>query len=93
MGVLRAIAAGEVIPRIIAPAKWSDLVHSIGSFEAQGWMIDAFKRSDGMKYVQAVVAPDGRTGDFDHFHNREGDPFCLLDDDEQDRVCDVLDAQ
>jgi hypothetical protein len=92
MTVLRAIASGELVPKILTPAKWIDVHHTIGVFEAGGWRLEAFRRSSGMKYVQAVTAPDGRIGKFEDFEAREGDPFCLLEDDEQDLVCAVLDA-
>jgi hypothetical protein len=55
-----------------------------------GWSIEAFKRNFGMKYVQEVRAPDGRTGDYQSFAAREGNPFSLLEDDEQDAICEIL---
>lgn len=45
-----------------------------------------------MKYVQSVRASDGRTDDYDYFEEREGNPFHLLADDEQDAICDVLET-
>jgi hypothetical protein len=92
MKVLRAIASGELVPKILTPAKWIDVHHTIGVFQAGGWRLEAFRRSSGMKYVQVVTAPDGRIGKFEDFEAREGDPFCLLEDDEQDLVCAVLDG-
>lgn len=55
-----------------------------------GWSIAAFKRDFGMKYVQEVRAPDGRNGDYKAFAAREGNPFSLLEDDEQDIICEIL---
>jgi hypothetical protein len=91
--ILRGIANEEIVPHVIYPPQgWKTLFHTVGEFEAAGWRIEAFKRSEGMKYVQKATAPDGRTGDYDLFDAREGDPFCLLEDGEQDRLCDVLDG-
>lgn len=93
MTVLRRIASGAVRPRVIYPADgWGHVWHSIGEFEVDDWVIEAFKRTSGMKYVQSVRAPDGRTADYDYFEEREGNPFHLLEDDEQDAISDVLDA-
>ena len=49
-----------------------------------GWSIE------GMKYVQEARAPDGRTGDYKSFAVREGNPFSLLEDDEQDTISEIL---
>lgn len=93
MAVLRRIATGMARPHIIHPADgWRHLWHTIGQFEADGWIVDAFKRTSGMRYVSSVRAPDGRTADYEYFEGREGDPFSLLEDDEQDALCDVLDG-
>jgi hypothetical protein len=49
------------------------------------WRLDFMR-----EYVQEVRAPDGRTGDYESFAAREGNPFSLLDDDEQDAICEIL---
>jgi hypothetical protein len=91
IAVLRRIAAGTTRPRIVFPADgWQSLWHNIGEFEVEGWVIEAFKRNHGTKYVQSVRAPDGRTVDYRYFEEREGNPFQLLENDEQDAICDVL---
>jgi len=43
-----------------------------------------------MKYVQGARSPDGRTGDYETFAAREGNPFSLLEDEEQDAICEIL---
>jgi hypothetical protein len=91
MDVLRRIASGSARPQVVFPAKgWKHLWHGVGEFTLDGWSIEAFKRNFGMKYVQEVRAPDGRTGDYETFAAREGNPFSLLDDDEQDAICEIL---
>lgn len=54
------------------------------------WSIEGFKRNFGMKYVQEARSPDGWIGTFETFHAREGNPFSLLEDDEQDAICELL---
>lgn len=68
------------------------LWHGVGDFEVDGWTIEAWKRNCGMKYVHSARAPDGRTSNYKHFKAREGNPFSLLEDAEQDAICDVLES-
>jgi hypothetical protein len=91
MGVLRRIANGSARPQVVFPANgWTLLWHGVGELTMDGWSIEAFKRNFGMKYVQEARAPDGRTGDYKSFAAREGNPFMLLEDDEQDAICEIL---
>lgn len=91
--VLRRIANGSALPQVVFPANgWRHLFHAVGEFTMHGWSIAAFKRNFGMKYVQAARSPDGRTGDYGTFASREGNPFSLLEDDEQDAICEILEG-
>lgn len=91
--MLRLVANGSARPEAIFPVRgWKHLYHGIGEFRVDGWSIEAFKRNFGMKYVQAARSPDGRAGAYETFHAREGDPFSLLEDDEQDAICEVLEV-
>lgn len=91
MEVLRRIAGGAARPEIVRPADgWKHLYHAIGEFRVEGWSIEAFKRNFGMKYVQEARSPDGRIGTFETFQAREGNPFSLLEDDEQDAICELF---
>jgi hypothetical protein len=93
MDVLRRIANGFARPQVVLPARgWKHLWQGVGEFTVNGWSIKAFKRNFGMKYVQEVRAPDGRTGDYKAFAAREGNPFSLLEDDEQDVICEILEG-
>ena len=56
-------------------------------------VVEAFKRNSGMKYVQEARAPDGRTGDYESFAAREGNPYSLLEDDEQDAISRILEGR
>ena len=92
MALLRKIAAGEHPVVMPEGSRWKDVQHGVGTFQVDGWTIKAFRRSTGMKYVQQATAPDGRTSSYDDFEKREGDPYCLLEDAEQDAVDRLLDA-
>jgi hypothetical protein len=94
MDVLRRIASGSARPQVVSPADgWKRLYHGIGEFIVDGWSIQAFKCNFGMKYVQEARAPDGRTGDYESFAAREGNPFSLLEDDEQDAISEILEGR
>lgn len=92
IAVLRKIIRREAIPRVIFPesGRWRELWHSIGEFEVDGWRIEAWKRNEGMNYVHLAVAPDGRKATYDDFEKREGNPYALLDNEEQDALDDIL---
>lgn len=91
MDILRRIATGSVRPQVVFPRDgWKHLWHGVGEFIVDGWSIEAFKRNFGMKYVQEARSPDGRTGDYETFASREGNPFSLLEDNEQDAICEIL---
>ena len=93
VAVLRRILSGEAVPQLVSPKSgWKHLFHSIGEFTADGWAIHAFKRNEGVKYVDRAIAPDGRAGNFDFFASREGGPIDLLEDDEQDRLDAIIEA-
>jgi hypothetical protein len=93
MTVLRRVANGEIRPELVEPKDgWQHLQHTWGEFRVDGWMIEAFRRDYGMKYVQRALAPDGRSGDYASFAAREGNPFNLLEDDEQDAICAILET-
>jgi hypothetical protein len=95
MAVLRRIACGKARPNVLEPrtGRWRDLFHAIGEFECEGWRFEAWKRNWGIGYLHSVTAPDGRRAGYDDFERREGDPFCLLEDDEQDALERVLEAE
>jgi hypothetical protein len=91
MNVLRRIATGSARPQVVFPAKgWKHVWHGIGEFTVDGWSIEAFRRNFGMKYVQAARGSDGRTGDYQSFASSEDNSFSLLEDDEQDAICEIL---
>jgi len=90
VALLRRVISGEVRIRLARP--WREVIHTLGQFEIDGWKLIAFKRSHGVKYLDSAVAPDGRTGTYDSWEAREGNPVHLLADDEQDRLDDIIEG-
>lgn len=95
MAVLRRIVRGQAVPSVLRPytCRWSDLFHAIGEFECDGWRIEAWKRNYGIGHLHSVTAPDGRRAGYDDFEQGEGDPFHLLEDDEQDALERLLEGK
>ena len=88
--LLRRVIAGDATIEVKVP--WKTVHHTYGGFTIDGWRFVGFRSSCGIKYVDNVVAPDGRSGTFDSFENREGNPVALLTDDEQDLLDDIIEA-
>jgi hypothetical protein len=88
MALLRRAISGESLIEIERP--WPTLFHCYGNFEIDGWRLTAFKRNRGIKY--RAVAPDGRSGTYDSWSAREGNPVHHLTDDEQNRLDDIIEG-
>lgn len=74
MAALRRVIAVEA--EVIVEQPWTEVRHTCGLFEINGWKFSAFKRGYGVKYINEVTAPDGRRGTIDSFDRREGMPSC-----------------
>lgn len=93
VALLRRVLAGEARVAMVAPPlRWSDVFHMLGDVTVEGWRLTFFRRGQGVKYVDEAVAPDGRRSRYPDLDAREGNPVFLLDDDEQDRLDDLMDA-
>ena len=90
VALLRRVIAGE--SEIVVERPWSEVCHTHGLFEIDGWKFLAFKRNYGVKYIAGTVAPDGRRGTIDTFDAREGDPVMLLTNAEQDAFDDIIES-
>ena len=92
VALLRRILAGSAVPAMVAPPlAWTQLYHSVGELRVEGWLLRLFVRDGGLSYCQGVEAPDGRRADHEEMDGREGEPVGLLDDDEQARLCALVD--
>lgn len=92
VALYRRVLAGEVEARMLAPpTRWSDLWHAAGEIRIDGWALRLAVRESGISYTAAATAPDGRHSDYEAFEAREGDPYALLEDDEQRRLDALVD--
>lgn len=92
VALLRRILAGDVVPAMVAPPlAWTDVYHSVGELRVDGWTLRLFRRSEGFGYCEEAVDPSGRKADYDAMVEREGEPFGLLEDDEQERLRALVD--
>ncbi|RXH24205.1 hypothetical protein XH99_29530 [Bradyrhizobium nanningense] len=90
MALLRRAIVGESHIELKYP--WAEVFHSYGQFAIEGWKLTAFKRNYGIKYLDAALSPDGRTGTYDSWQAREGNPVHLLLDEEQDRLDELIEG-
>jgi len=93
LDLLRRVLAGRTDARMVAPPLlWSDVWHEAGELRIDGWTLRLSAREGGISYTVEAVAPDGRRSDQETFEAREGDPFALLSDGEQE-LLDVMFAR
>jgi hypothetical protein len=87
VSLYRRLLVGEAEARMLAPpVRWSDLWQAEGEIRIEGWTLRLAVRESGISYTAAATAPDGRHSDYEAFEAREGDPYALLEDDEQQRL-------
>lgn len=90
--LFRRLLTGEAEARMLAPpARWSDIWHAAGEIRIDGWTLRLATRNGGISYTAGATAPDGRSSDHEDFEAREGDPYALLADDEQERLDALFD--
>lgn len=72
--ILTTIAAGDITPYAEGPT-WHEVFTGNVAFIACDWRIVVFNDCGEYDYIDLVVAPDGRVGDYDDW-----DPEPLLED-------------
>lgn len=77
--VFRQALRGEITVKLRGFESWSDIGSGNFSFEFGEWVIVVFNDCMEFDYVDNVIAPDGRTAEFEHW---EVDPVGLLTDGE-----------
>jgi hypothetical protein len=77
--LLRRAAADE-IPVHLAEGQqsWDEVYAGNVTFAIDGWRVTFFNDCGELDYTDEVIAPDGRTADFDEFCNELGDIACPL---------------
>lgn len=92
VALLRRMLVGEAVPAMVAPPlAWTDVYHSVGELRVDGWTLLLFRRGEGLGYCEEATDPSGRRADYDAMTEREGEPFGLLEDDEQERLRALVD--
>ena len=73
---------------------WEDRYCGDIEFSVQGWRITFFNDCDELDYVDSVVAPDGRTGEFSEWSDQVEDgcnnPLDLLTREEHAKLEELL---
>lgn len=68
---------------------WNEQFAGDVRFIVDGWEIVIFNDCDDFDYVDSVISPDGRRGEFDDWYS-DVEPSNLLTDEEFDSVCRVF---
>jgi hypothetical protein len=64
--ILNKIGRGELVPKLKDPSRtWADAFAGDVEFLVDGWTIVIFNDCMDWDYVDSVITPDGRTGDFE----------------------------
>jgi hypothetical protein len=93
VALLRRVLSGGARMRLVAPPlRWTDVYHGAGLIAVEGWWLRLYRGTKGIRYLEEAVAPDGRRSGYDLLSAREGDPYALLEDDEQERLADLVEA-
>lgn len=79
MDVFKRVANKEIIP-FIKPGthNWEETFCGNVSFIVAGWEIVIFNDCDDWDYVDSVVSPDGRTGEYEDWESKYDDSGELL---------------
>ena len=71
--VLRAVGEDRAVVRLKDPTQpWPHVHAGNVVFQVLGWEISVFNDAGDFDYIDSVVAPDGRTGEFEDWTNDEG---------------------
>jgi hypothetical protein len=64
--LLRRVGAGEVEPRLVVAARpWWEVYAGNVEYMVDGWRVEVFNDCNDWDYIDRVVAPDGRDGEYD----------------------------
>jgi hypothetical protein len=92
MVLFRRVIAGEITVR--TDVRWTQAYHDLGRFTIDGWWFAGFRRDWGIKHIVEALSPDKqRQSTWKDFEAREGNPFSLLTDDEQEAFCKLLEGE
>jgi hypothetical protein len=88
----RAAAAGEEPIRLVSGKAWRDLFHEEGEIRIGRLRLRLFKRDNGARGTVHARHDDGRVSDFERLHAMGPDPLHVMDEDEFEKLCGLLEA-
>jgi hypothetical protein len=91
--LLRQVGRGEVAARLVAPScSWQQVYAGNVEFDINGYRVVIFNDCDELDYVDSVVTPDNRVGDFEEWYAQGEEPISLLTKVEQVAIASKLRA-
>jgi 2,3-bisphosphoglycerate-dependent phosphoglycerate mutase len=72
--------------------QWNEVYAGNVRFRMGEYQVVIFNDCDSLDYVDSVIAPDGRMGDFDAWFALRTEPVSLLNDREKQLLQDLLDS-
>lgn len=71
--LLRKIGKGEIIPKLMNEGHtWEATYAGNVSYVVDGWEIVIFNDCDSWDYIDSVLSPDGRKGDYSDWFGEDG---------------------
>jgi hypothetical protein len=89
--LLRQVGRGEVAARLVEPGcSWEQVYVGNVEFDISGYRVVIFNDCDELDYVDSVVTPDDRVGDFEEWYYQGEEPVGLLTEAEQAAIVSKL---
>ncbi|MFM0270154.1 hypothetical protein PQQ59_06185 [Paraburkholderia aspalathi] len=94
--VFRQALRGEIGVKLTGEQSWADVQCGDVEYEFGDWRVTFFNDVMDLDYVDSVIAPDGRTAEYDDWFNRDtfdgGDPIDLLETAEVNALQSLLES-
>ena len=91
--LLRQVGRGEVAVKLVDSCwTWKQVYAGNVEFAIAGYRIVIFNDCDELDYVDSVITPDDRTGDFEDWYLNGEEPVSLLTETEKQAVVVQLKA-
>lgn len=85
--VLRQVGRGEIAVKLVDSGwPWNRVYAGNVAFEIAGYRLVIFNDCDELDYIDSVVTPDDRVGDFEEWYINGEEPVSLLTEAEQQAI-------
>lgn len=85
--LLRQVGQGEIIAKLVdSRCTWEQVYAGNVAFEIAGYRVVIFNDCDELDYIDSVVTPDDRTGDFEAWYLNGEEPISLLTEAEKQAI-------